>query len=356
MVMVESAKRAPTHVLIRGDFERKGEAVEPGVPAFLRPLPKDGPPSRLTLAQWLVDRDNPLAARVQANRLWKQHFGAGLVRTPDDFGTLGEPPTHPELLDYLAVELRENGWDIKSLQRMIVLSATYRQSSYRAAKSPGQDLDPENRLLWRQNRFRLPAENVRDNALAASGLLNHRIGGPSVFPYQPTGYFGDKGRWTWAQSSGDDLYRRGLYTFWRRTTFYPSFQIFDAPSRESCTADRPRTNTPLQALVTLNDPAFVESASVLAQRIMTQGGKTTDDKLTFAVRTVLSRPPTAAERTVLSRLYQKQVARYASDPKAAEAVTHAGEHPALPLDTTEVAAWTAIAGVLLNLDENLNRE
>ena len=225
-------------------------------------IPEDAPRNRLGLARWLVDPEHPLTARVAVNRLWTRFFGTGLVRTPEDFGVRGDFPTHPQLLDWLAVEFMRIGWNVKALQKQIVMSATYRQAS-RFDPVTGKR-DPYNRLLTRQNRFRLTAESIRDTAWSASGVLDDRIGGPSVYPYQPEGYYSDKGRWKWPQSSGRDLYRRGIYTFWRRTTTYPSFQIFDAPTREICTVIRPRTNTPLQALVTLNERTFVQAAHGLS--------------------------------------------------------------------------------------------
>ena len=367
MIMSEMAQRRPAYVLMRGNYQTPGEAVTPGVPAILPPLSADRPVNRLGLAYWLVDRDNPLTARVTVNRFWKQFFGTGLVKTLEDFGSQGEFPSHPELLDWLAVEFMQGGpaaspaygghgeWNVKSFLKCIVTSATYRQSSNPQGWS--HETDPYNRLLSRAARFRLPAETIRDNALAIAGLLNRELRGKSVYPYQPADYYADKGRWKWMQSQGADLYRRGVYTFWRRTTFYPSFQVFDAPTREFCTVDRPRTNTPLQALVTLNDPVFVEAARVFGQRIMQEGGSGTLDKLTFAFRQCVARPPCEQELDILQRLFTAQLAKYLADAAAAKALVNAGSAPRPEnLPVPELAAWTALGNVLLNLDETISRE
>jgi hypothetical protein len=297
-----------------------------------------------------------LTARVTVNRLWAQMFGTGLVKTIGDFGTQGEFPTHPELLDWLATEFIERGWDVKAMLKKIALSATYRQSSVFVAKGP--EVDPHNRLLSRAPRYRLAAEEVRDNALAVAGLLSSRVGGPSVMPYQPSDFYHNKYEaWKWLESPGSDLHRRGLYTFWRRTSLHPMFAIFDAPSREECTVLRARTNTPLQALVTLNDVTFVEAARVLGQRVLTLGPCDLDGRLTFAFRTVLARTPTAAERTVLARHYGRLHARYQADPKSAALLVTAGRSlPPEKLDPVEHATWTALANLLLNLDETITRE
>ncbi len=356
LVMEEPDKPRPAHLLKRGDFQHKGDPVGPDVPALFTPLSKDKPRNRLTLAQWLVDPDNPLTARVTVNRLWKQFFGEGLVRTLDDFGLQGEFPSHPELLDWLASQLIADQWNLKAFQKRMVMSATYRQASAVPARSV--ESDPYNRLLWRGARFRLSAEEIRDSALAISGLLARRVGGPSVNPYQPEGYFGDKSEdWKWQMSQGSDLYRRGLYTYWRRTTPYPSFQAFDAPTREVCTVNRPRTNTPLQALVTLNDPVFVEAARVFGQRILREGGDRIEDKLAFAFRCAVARQPSERERAVLERTYRRQLQRYQADRQAALTLVSNGPAPRpLELDVAELAAWTAVGNLLLNLDETITRE
>ena len=355
MVMVEMDERRPAFVLVRGDFQTKADEVTPNVPAIFPPLPPDKPRTRLGLAYWLTDADNPLVARVAVNRLWGQFFGAGLVRTMEDFGVRGEFPSHPELLNWLATEFVRTGWNVKGLQKKIVMSATYRQSS--RWRTDAAAVDPYNALLPRQSRFRLSAEGIRDVALTVSGLLNDEIGGPSVYPYQPEGYYSDKGRWKWPQSKGDDLHRRGLYTFWRRTTTYPTFRIFDAPSREVCTVSRPRTNTPLQALVTLNDPTFVESARVFAERILRNDGLSLEDRLTFAFRSTLSRLPNTDELQMLHKIHDEQLTRFQADNAAATALTKRGDEPVVnDSGVATLAAWTTIANVLLNLDETLTRE
>ena len=354
MVMVEMKKRKPAYVLMRGDFRQPGEQVQPDVPAIFPRLPEDQPRNRLGLAHWLTDPEHPLVARVFVNRIWKQLFGIGLVRTPGDFGTQGSRPSHPELLDWLAADFITHGWDIKRLQTMIISSATYRQSSVNRKRY--EVIDPDNRLLARAPRFRLSAEELRDGALSVSGLLNPEIGGPSVFPYQPANYLSSIGK-GWKESNGGALYRRGLYTFWRRTMLYPSFQIFDAPSREFCSVTRPRTNTPLQALVTLNDPAFVEAARVFGQRIMTEGGSDDGERLSFAFTAATSRPPNPAELSVLSATLAEQRAVYASDPGSAGRLVKNGRAAILPgVDVTELASWTALSNILLNLDETITRE
>jgi mono/diheme cytochrome c family protein len=355
MIMKAMAKRRPAFVLARGDFQQPGERVESDVPAIFPRMLKDKPRNRLGLAHWLTRRDHPLVSRVRVNHLWKQLFGVGLVQTAGDLGTQGELPSHPELLDWLAVEFVENGWDTKALLKKVVMSATYRQSS--SMKGRIVAADPLNRLLYRAPRFRFSAEVIRDNLLAISGLLNREIGGPSVRPYQPAGFYSDKVGRKYDQSKGKDLYRRGLYTYWRRTAPYPSFIIFDAPSREFCTASRPRTNTPLQALVLMNDTTFVEAARVFAQRIMNEGGATFDDRLTFAFRCAVSRSPMKKEVAALSTIYQQQLTIYAGRKEEAAKLIANGQSPAdEKLDRTELAAWTIVACIMLNLDETITRE
>jgi hypothetical protein len=354
MVSEEMETPRPAHVLIRGEFNNKGEKVGRAVPAVLPPLPKGAPNNRLGLARWLVSRDHPLTARVTVNRLWAQMFGTGIVRSLGDFGSQGDYPSHPELLDWLAVEFMESGWDVKKMLKTIALSNTYRQSSaYRLEKA-----DPDNRLLYRAPRYRLSAEEVRDSALAISGLLSERIGGPSVMPYQPTGfYIGKFEGWIWLPSPDTDQYRRGLYTFWRRSALHPMFAIFDAPTREECTVARPRTNTPLQALVTLNDPTFVEAARVFAERILLNGPEDLDGRLTFAFRTAISRPPRDAELKVLRDRYTRQLKHFQADRPAALKMVNAGSAPrTATLDLSEHATWTTVASMLLNLDEMIMRE
>jgi hypothetical protein len=297
-----------------------------------------------------------LLARVIVNRLWQHHFGRGLVATPNDFGAQGARPTHPELLDWLAVEFRERGWSLKQLHRLIVTSATYRQSS---RVTPGlHRRDPFNRLFARGPRFRMDAEMIRDNALAVSGLLADKLGGASARPYQPPLY------WAYLNfpvreyenDKGEGLYRRGLYTYWCRTFLHPSLKAFDAPTREECTADRPRSNTPLQALVLLNDPTYVEAARAFAERIMSEGGNDVRSRLEFAYRQALSRSIRGEEAKLLEGLYQRHLEGYKADPKSAEALLHVGDDP-LPatMDPAELAAWTSVARVIFNLHEMVTR-
>ena len=368
LVWEEMDPPRPAHLLIRGDYQGPGDVVERNVPAIFPRLSADKR-DRMTLAKWLVSGEHPLTARVAVNRFWKQCFGAGLVRTPEDFGVRGELPTHPELLDWLALEFSagpEQGrapataqaWNTKHLLRLIVTSATYRQSSL-GTKSL-REHDPDNRLLARASRFRLAAEEIRDVALVASGLLTRKLGGRSVYPYQPDYFYREKeddpGEWKWPLESGPELYRRGLYTFIRRTTPYQPYQIFDAPSRGECLVARTRTNTPLQALITMNDPGFVEASRVLGERIATVKETDLPARLTFAFRSVLSRQPTDRERQVLMTLYQTERERYQADPKSAAAAVSHGKAPHLTTDAVDAAAWTAVATALLNLDEAITRE
>jgi hypothetical protein len=362
LVMQEKPGNAPpsTYYRIKGAFLSRGEKMIAGTPAALNAFPKDRPVNRLGLAYWLTSRDHPLTARVAVNRAWEQFFGRGLVETTDDFGTQGRPPTHPDLLDWLAVEFMEPSmnrpqarpWSLKTLHRLIVASATYRQSS--RVTPLLLERDPENRLLARGPRFRLEAEMIRDSALTASGLLSRKIGGPSVFPYQPEGvwdvpYSGDR----WALSEGEDRYRRGLYTFWRRTSPYPAFMTFDATSREYCTTRRVRTNTPLQALTLLNDPGYLDAAHGLALRMRKEGGSAVNEQIAYGFQCCLARRPTPTELSRLERLYQQQLRRYQADPKAAQALLGAeAEKPENP----ELAALKVVASVILNLDETMTKE
>ena len=329
MVMEEMAKPRETHLLMRGDYDRKGERVTPAVPASLPPLPKDAPANRLGLARWLVDPANPLVARVAVNRLWQQVFGTGLVATSDDFGAQGEYPSHPELLDWLAVEFVESGWDVKRMLRLLVTSEAYRQAS-----DVGPALlakDPQNRLLARGPRFRLQAELIRDHALHVSGLLVERLGGPSVKPWQPAGVWeavaSQEAKKYSAQiyetGSGDDLHRRSLYTFWKRLAPPPAMAAFDAPSRDLCTVRRASTNTPLQALVLLNDRTFFEAARALGERVCGEAS-TTDARVERLFRRVLSRGPTSRESAILAKLAEER-------------------------------GWTLAASAVLNLDEAISR-
>ena len=356
----ESFERPSTFMHIRGSFTSLGDKVYAGVPTSLNPLPGDRMPNRLGLAYWLVSDDNPLTARVTVNRLWEKLFSQGIVETSEDFGTQGTPPTHPELLDWLATEFMRQDWSQKKILRLIVTSATYRQSSRVTPEL--RERDPYNKLLARGPRFRVEAEMVRDLALAASGLLSPKLGGPPVFPYQPEGvwdrpYNDDK----WVMSEGEDRYRRSLYTFIRRTSPYPSLITFDAPSREFCTVRRVRTNTPLQALTTLNDPAFFEASRALARKMMTDSGPSADgqgsdpsDRAANGFRRCVSRSPTSLELDRILAFYRQQLQRFRTDEKAAKEVIKGYERPGL--NVPEQAAWTMVANVLLNLDETMTRE
>jgi hypothetical protein len=361
MVMEDLPKPRPTYVLKRGQYDvpDKSQQVEPGVPACLPPLPAGASKNRLGLARWLIAPANPLLARVTVNRFWQRYFGTGLVATAEDFGVRGERPSHPELLDWLAVEFRESGWDVKHLQKLIVTSATYRQAS--KASPALLHKDPENRLLARGPRFRLPAEVVRDNALAAAGLLTERLGGPSVKPYQPAGLWeelaGGAGEGPYVQDKGPNLYRRSLYVYRKRTVPHPEMATFDAGSREVCQVKRARTNTPLQALELLNDVTYVEAARRLAERMLTEGGRSPSDRLTFAFRRATGRPPTAAELQVLTRGLDRYRDQFDADPDSAKKFVHQGESPVNDkLDPVELAAYAAVAGVILNLDETITKE
>ena len=346
-------QRRKTRVQLRGNYLVHGEEVTEGIPAAFPPLPAGAPLNRLTLARWLMDASNPLTARVIANRFWETIFGIGLVRTSEEFGAQGEQPSHPELLDWLATELVRGRWDVKQFIKLLVTSATYRQSS---RVTPAlAERDPENRLLARGPRVRLSAEAVRDEALAVSGLLSRKMFGPSVRPLRPalglSAAFG--GGLDWQTSTGEDLHRRALYTEWRRTSPYPSMAAFDAPSREICTLRRNRSNTPIQALVTMNDPVYVEAAQALARR-MVESAKTPAEQLTHGFRRVLARTPSASELKRLLVLHDEALADFSKDAKrAAEMATNPiGPVPA-GADVADLAAWTAVASVLLNLDETL---
>jgi hypothetical protein len=357
-VMVELApdRHRVTHVQHKGNFLDPGDVVGPGVPQSLPPFPEGEPKNRLGLARWLVDPKNPLTARVAVNRYWAQIFGVGLVETEEDFGTQGEPPSHPELLDWLAVQYRDSGWNTKALLRLIVTSATYRQSS--KVRTELLEKDPRNRLLARAPRVRLEAEMVRDQALALSGLLSHKVGGPSVFPPQPGGLWqaAFNGERTWSTSDGEDRYRRGLYTFWRRTVPYPSMAVFDAPSREICAIRRVRTNTPLQSLVTLNDPVYVEAAQALARRIVRDGGPTVSSRARHGLQLCLGRPPRPEQIEPLVTLYTREHERYGKDLSAARSLATDPIGPLPPdMEAAELAAWTTVANVLLNLDAVLTK-
>ncbi len=361
MVMADTAKPRDTFVLKRGryDMPDKGQKVSPAVPGCLSPLPADLPHNRLGLARWLVSADNPLTARVTINRYWQHYFGTGLVKTAENFGVQGEPPSHPELLDWLATEFVRTGWDVKALHRLIVTSATYRQSSRAPASLVHRD--PENRLLARGPRVRLPAEVVRDNALAVAGLLVEKIGGPSVKPYQPAGLWeelaGGAGEGPYNQDKGPGLYRRSLYVYRKRTVPHPLLSTFDAPGGEICQVRRARTNTPLQALELLNDVTYVEAARALGQLMLTAGGATPEGRLAYGFRRATARTPGPAELKVLLRGLERYRQTYAEDPESAKRLLRHGEsRPDGKLDPAELAAYTAAAGVILNLDETITKE
>jgi hypothetical protein len=360
MVMANLHQSREAFVHIRGAYDKKGEKVTPNTPAVLPPMPKDAPKNRLGLARWLVDRSQPLTARVIVNRFWQQYFGRGIVNTANDFGVQGEWPTHPELLDWLAAEFMDSGWDVKHMQKLIVMSNIYRQSS--TITSELLHRDPENALLARGPRFRMDAEMVRDTALAASGLLVEKFGGRSVKPYQPpglweaVGFLGSNTR-VFKRDSGDALYRRSVYTFWKRTSPPPSLTTFDAPSRETCTVRRPRTNTPLQALTLMNDEQFVEAARHLARRMVNEGGKTPEDRLAYGFRLATSRRPDTADLDTLTKLYEQQLAYYRAEKDAAIKLLSVGaSNRDEALDPGEYAAWTMMANLLLNLDEAITKE
>jgi hypothetical protein len=348
-VMMELAKdmQRESHFLNKGNFLDPGEVVQPALLQSFHAAPLNEPVTRLTVAKWLTSRDNPLTARVMVNRLWAQIYGVGLVETEEDFGTQGTLPSHPELLDTLAIEFMESGWDIKTLLRSIVMSQTYQQSS--KVTPEALQKDSRNRLLSHYPRRRLDAEQVRDQALALSGLLSPKIGGPSVFPPQPDGLWraAFNGQRSWETSKGEDRYRRGLYTFWRRTVPYPSMATFDAPSRENTTLRRVPTNTPLQAFVTLNDPAYVEMAQALGRRMVKNGGGDIPSRVRFGLELCLARPASAEQVTAIVQLYEQELANYSKDTEAAKklaGVVSEGHEAA------EMAAWTVVANVLLNLD------
>ena len=359
LVMQEMAAPRPTHILIRGAYDRKGATVTAQTPASLPSMAEELPRNRLGLARWLTDPANPLTARVAVNRFWQSLYGVGLVATSEDFGTKGEPPSHPELLDWLAAEFVSSGWDVKALMRLLVTSATYRQSSRLTPELRARD--PQNRLLARGPRFRLQAEFVRDQALAAAGLLVRKIGGPSVKPYHPPGLYeqvvAGSSASSYVEGQGDDLHRRSLYTYWKRSVPNPAMLLFDAPFRESCTVRRPRTNTPLQALNLLNDPTFLEAARGLAQRAMHEGGDRADTRLSYAFRLATCRPPREAELSVLRKALARSLGEFSRDAETARQLLKIGATAPDPsLDPVQLAAFTTVASTLLNLDEVLTKE
>ena len=362
MVMQEMPTPREAFVLTRGQYDAHGERVTAGVPAAVAKWQVGAPRNRLGLAQWLVNPAHPLTSRVAVNRLWEMKFGVGLVKSSFDFGAQGESPSHGELLDWLATEFVRLGWDVKAMHRLMVTSATYCQSSRLA---PGlRDRDPENRLLARGPRFRLPAEMVRDQALAASGLLVEKLGGPSVKPYQPAGLWEELANGgseltaqKYQQDQGDALYRRSVYTFWKRTVTPTTMAAFDAPSREICTLKRTATNTPLQALALLNDTTYVEAARKLAERILGEGGPDAPQRLAWGFRTVISRPPSTAEQKILEAAFSRYTGQFTSNLAAAEKLVGVGQSPRrAQLNVVELAAYTTLASIMLNLDETITKE
>jgi hypothetical protein len=347
-----------TRIKPRGNWmDDSGEVVQPATPHFLPgPDASKGRLSRMDLAKWLASRENPLTARVVVNRLWRNYFGTGISKVLDDIGSQGEWPTNPELLDYLAVEFMESGWNLKHIIQLMVTSSTYRQNSVGSEKL--REVDPFNRLLARQSRFRVPAEVVRDNALFISGLLSPTMYGRSARPYQPPGYYAQLNfpKREYEPDKGDNQYRRGVYTHWQRTFLHPMLMSFDAPSHEECTAERPRSNTPLQSLVLLNDPSFVEAARVFAEKIIQQGGATESDRLKWAYRKALSREPNKLEQRELLQLLEEHRSVYAGDKTATEQIAKVGDTAATPgVDPVELAAWTSVSRTILNLHETITR-
>ena len=359
MIMGDRPQMRPTYLLERGHYEhpKKDEVIQPGVPAFLPSMPKGAPANRLGLAQWLTRSDHPLTARVAVNRYWSLLFGRGIVASVSDFGTQGEWPSHPALLDWLATDFVHHGWDIKRALKQMVMSATYRQTS-RLTRAL-HTRDPDNVLLARGPRFRLQGEFIRDNALAVSGLLVDKVGGPGVKPYQPPGLWNEvslSGNVRFRQDKGENLYRKSMYTYWKRSAPAPSMTLFDAPTREKCMVERPRTNTPLQALVTLNDPQFVEAARRLARRIMKEGGTTPKERVRHGYRLATARLPQPLVAQILASAFQEELEHFKKSPDAAKNLLSVGDSPRdETLDAAEHAAWTIVASMLLNLDEVITR-
>jgi len=358
MIMQDQPTMRQTYVLDRGSYDAplKDQPVNPGVPSALPSMPAGIQANRLGLAHWLIQPDHPLTSRVTVNNLWSMLFGTGIVKSQEDFGAQGEWPTHPELLDWLATDFVESGWDTKRAIKQMVMSSTYRQSS---DTTPHKlEHDPENRLLSRGARFRLQAEFVRDNALAASGLLVKQVGGPGVKPYQPPGLWNEvslNGNVRFVQDKGEKLYRRSMYTYWKRSSPAPSMTIFDAPTREKCSLRRSRTNTPLQALVTLNDPQFVEASRALAERAMQQNDNV-DEQIEFAFRRITGIRPDSAVAGILRAAFEDELLRFESNPEAATRFLSIGDSVRDErLNSAAHAALTVVASMILNLDEALTR-
>jgi hypothetical protein len=359
LIMQESTNVPEAYVLFRGAYDQRRDRVTPATPSALPPMPADAPRNRLGFAQWLMRPENPLTARVTVNRFWQELFGTGIVKTTGDFGVAGEPPSHPELLDWLAVEFRESGWDVKHIYKLMVMSAAYRQS---AVITPEKlEKDPQNRLLARGPRFRMDAEMVRDTALAGSGLLVEKIGGPSMRPYQPPGIWNEVGMpdgdtRNYVQDHGDNLYRRSVYTFWKRQAAPASLEIFNAPSRETCTVRRDRTDTPLQALVTLNDPQFVEAARHLAETALETKTNNVAAQIDFMAERLLARPLRAKEEKIVESGLGDLLAHYQESRRdAADLISVGDSKPDAKLDVPTLAAYTMVANELINLDETLNK-
>jgi len=352
--MEDMPKHRETFILTKGAYDKRETTVLPGTPASLPPLPKDAAPNRLALAKWLVSPENPLTARVTVNRFWQTFFGTGFVKTSEDFGVQGERPSHPDLLDWLATEFIASGWNVKQMHRLIITSSTYRQSS--KVTPERKERDPENRLVARGPRLRLPSWMIRDQTLAVSGLWSDQLGGPSVKPYQPAGIWEEAtfGTKSYRQDAGDALYRRSLYVYWRRIVGPTMF--FDTANRQVCAVKNTITNTPLHALVTLNETVYIEAARNLAQRVLLSG--TNDaERIELAFRLVTSRRPTPSELRILSELLAKQRKVFTDDPTAAAKVLKIGESPRNEtIAVSEHAAWTVVCSMLLNLDEVLSKQ
>lgn len=360
LVMADMATPRDTFVLVRGAYDKKGDKVAPGTPAVLPPMAKDAPANRLGLAQWLTEPNHPLVARVTVNRFWQQYFGAGLVKTSEDFGSQGQPPTHPELLDWLSREFVDSGWDVKKLQKLIVMSATYQQSSRVTPELLKRDLT--NDLLARGPRFRLDAEAIRDSAIFTAGLLTEKPGGRGVRPYQPDGIweaisFQGSNTQNYKRDEGDALYRRSIYMFWKRTAPPAALQTLDAPSRESCVVRRARTNTPLQALLLMNDQQYIEAARKLGERAIKEGGEAPEQRLAHAFRLATGRAPAADESAVLTRIFTKHLEAYTADKPAAEKLLGSGVAPRdQGIAPEQLAAYTMACNLILNLDETMTKE
>ncbi|WP_020526405.1 DUF1553 domain-containing protein [Flexithrix dorotheae] len=353
MVMKELPEPRKSFILNRGQYDAPTDEVFPGTPAYILPFPEELPKNRLGLAEWLLHEDNPLTARVIVNRYWQMYFGQGLVASSDDFGNQGDLPSHPELLDWLAIQFRDKNWDIKAIQKLIVMSNTYQQSSIASAEL--MEIDPANKLLARGPSYRMSAEMIRDNALAASGLLVRTIGGPSVKPYQPPGLWkqlATRNATEYVQQHGDNLYRRGMYTIWKRTSPPPSMISFDAAERSFCTVKRQKTSTPLQSLVLLNDPQYVEAARVLAENALMQGGDDIEDQITYAFRMLTSKMPDEKQLKLLKRLFQEEFAELSKYPEEAQKLRSVGEYQSeQSLDPVKVGAFTLVTNTLINFDE-----